>query len=104
MSSFEEPVFSLPYFYQTLTRIDHAPMPPILVRGESKWQKMADEIAEKLRLMAEQVPNGGPAVEEYCRYCKHRRKHKCRLHKCRIKNAICNQFAEISRQKERNNA
>ena len=45
-----------------------------------------------------QIPGGGTPDEAYCRYCKHRKKHKCRLHKCRIKNAICNQFAEISRQ------
>lgn len=40
--------------------------------------------------------------ESFCKsFCPHRKKHKCLLHKCRIKNANCDPVAEYMKQKGR---
>ncbi len=39
--------------------------------------------------------------ESYCKcFCKHRKKHKCRKHGCRIANAKCDPIAEYMKQGE----
>ncbi|MGE4564210.1 MAG: hypothetical protein AB7F32_05020 [Victivallaceae bacterium] len=40
--------------------------------------------------------------ESYCKaFCKHRKKHKCAKHHCRIVNAPCDPMAEYMGQKKR---
>ena len=59
---------------------------------------MDEKYWEQSMKMAEQVPDGGPAIEAYCRYCKHRKKHKCKLHGGLIRNVTCNQLAQMMEQ------
>lgn len=63
-------------------------------------QQHLNEAIRKTAAQHAQMPGGGKPDETYCRYCKYRAKHKCKLHKCRIKNAKCNQLAVLMRQEK----